>query len=438
MNHLLQAAHVLGADGCLLLGCEIRVGIAIVDEILGSDDVLTVVQQDAFRVLAGPAGTSRLLIIGLQRGGDVVVDDQTDIRTVDSHPERIGRDQNRTGIGHETVLHLGSFFVAHSRVIGEESELRVELLHGFPRGGVDDGRNLFPEKIFQRPVLVLRPGTAENRKREIRTLEAGNPKFHLRPVKLPENVLADLCRGGGGKCADLRNGKLFHNLSETRIGGPEVVSPLADAVRFVDHHDLRRISPEKVSEGFRLKPFRRNIEQFEVAQVHVAQDLVLFRRRDRRVDAGGRDPFPAQGVHLVLHQGDQRRDHDSVSVLQQNRQLVAERLPRPGRHDDAEVFAGMNLLYNLLLVVQKGVEAEIALQCLVQNPAHDDPSLLKRKYTTFFEKVQGKTVALFGIFRRSLSTLCKSSEHVNSGGRRREVFRLFRESSPSGRLESLP
>ena len=138
--------------------------------------------------------------------------------------------------------------------------------------------------------------------------------------------------------------------------------PLADAVRLVDHHRLRRAVLQKILKKRRLKPFRRNVEQFDRSGGGGVGDPALFRERYDAVDEGGGDSPLGQGVHLILHQRNQRGNHDAVSGAQEQRQLVAERFPCPGRHDDAEIVPRENLPDNLLLVGEKSIKSEVPLQ----------------------------------------------------------------------------
>ena len=60
----------------------------------------------------------------------------------------------------------------------------------------------------------------------------------------------------------------------------------------------------------------------------------------RRASCSGRAPArPAasQLLHLVLHQGDQRRDHHRQPLEDQRRDLVAQRFAAAGGHDRQRV-----------------------------------------------------------------------------------------------------
>ena len=64
--------------------------------------VLGLVEQDAVGGLAVAAGAPGLLVVALERAGEVVVDDEADVLLVDAEAERVGRDhQARLAVLHE-------------------------------------------------------------------------------------------------------------------------------------------------------------------------------------------------------------------------------------------------------------------------------------------------------------------------------------------------
>ena len=71
-------------------------------------------------------------------------------------------------------------------------------------------------------------------------------------------------------------------------------------------------------------------------------------------------------IHLVFHQGDERRDHDGCSFHQQRWQLIAQRLTTTCRHEHERIIAIQQVLDNLLLVSLELVETKVFLQGLCQ------------------------------------------------------------------------
>ena len=82
----------------------------------------------------------------------------------------------------------------------------------------------------------------------------------------------------------------------------------------------------------------------------------------RRVDERGGNLLPGQPVHLVLHQRDQRRDHDRDALEHQRGKLVAQRLAAARRHDDQAVLPGERRRDGLFLAFEKLPKAEVRRQ----------------------------------------------------------------------------
>ena len=75
-----------------------------------------------------------------------------------------------------------------------------------------------------------------------------------------------------------------------------------------------------------------------------------------------RDPVGLEGVHLVLHEGDQRRYDEREPVEAQRGELVTQRLAAPGRHQRQRVVAGEHAADDLLLQRPEALVAEPRLQ----------------------------------------------------------------------------
>lgn len=139
-------------------------------------------------------------------------------------------------------------------------------------------------------------------------------------------------------------------------------------MRLVHHHHRGWIARDELTELAGFETFRGDVENPDRAPRRVAQDALLLLRRNGAVHAGGRHAPLRQRVHLILHQGDERGDHQSIPGTHQDRQLVAQGFARPRRHDHAQVGPREDLADHLLLSVKKAGESEIFFQCLVHNP----------------------------------------------------------------------
>ena len=115
--------------------------------------------------------------------------------------------------------------------------------------------------------------------------------------------------------------------------------PLTDAVGLVDHQQRDRTVSHEVAE-VAVERFGREKHQFVLAgaeRVHARASLVEVQRG---VDGGDLEAKAGHGVHLILHERDQRRDHQHRAVEQTSRQLVRERLARARRHQGNTILAG--------------------------------------------------------------------------------------------------
>ena len=72
------------------------------------------------------------------------------------------------------------------------------------------------------------------------------------------------------------------------------------------------------------------------------------------------------GIHLVFHQSNQRRDHYGRAFANQRRQLIAERLAAASRHEDKGVLPIKQVTDDGFLVSLEGIEAEVMLQVFCQ------------------------------------------------------------------------
>ena len=168
---------------------------------------------------------------------------------------------------------------------------------------------------------------------------------------------------GGRRQRDARHvGKAFGEDGQPDIFGAEIVPPLRYAMRFVDRKQRDIGLAEQGQAARRQQPFRRDVEQVEVAGEQPPLDLRGFVKRQRRVQHRRVDAGLQQSRDLVAHQRDQRRHHDAAAFAQQGRQLIAQRLAAAGRHQHQAVAAIRHVPDDFLLRAAKGRQAEYGIQ----------------------------------------------------------------------------
>ncbi len=123
---------------------------------------------------------------------------------------------------------------------------------------------------------------------------------------------ADALGGGGGERMERRGRKVVAQTSELPILGPEIVAPLADAVRLVDgdepHADLLQQAAERLA-AVADQPLGRHVQQAAASLAQAGQDGVALAGQQGAVQIRRLDAVDAQPVDLILHQRDERR-HD--------------------------------------------------------------------------------------------------------------------------------
>ena len=191
---------------------------------------------------------------------------------------------------------------------------------------------------------------------DIRAVEAGDDQPVFRDPELGKDV--DPCAVVRSRCqCEARH---FRMIVEKRfqlpIVGPEIVAPLADAMRFVDR-DQSEVHPvDEPPESIERCALGRNVEQVEIAVAEPLDGALAI-----TVGAGQRGCADADRFRtsdLIVHERDERRDDKRRAFARERRELVAKRLAGTRRHDPKRVIAGENASDHLLLNAAELVEAE--------------------------------------------------------------------------------
>ena len=118
--------------------------------------------------------------------------------------------------------------------------------------------------------------------------------------------------------------------------------------------------------------FRGDVEQVERPGAGVAFNGTDFVEGEGRVQIRGPHACLVQCVHLVLHQGNQRRDDDGNAIAEQCGDLVAQRLAAAGGHDHQTVAAACHVIDDRFLLTSERAVSEDAIEHLARRPMHGD------------------------------------------------------------------
>ena len=214
---------------------------------------------------------------------------------------------------------------------------------------------MFFDIRFYRRIFIFR---ALNLKVEIRAVKAGRDLVGVFQFEAAPDIVPDVGRGGRCECPDDRApGQAVHERLDAEVAGAEVLPPLADAVGLVHRHHADLPLLRKPLETRHLQPLRSHIDDLIPPLPGAAEHQGLLVVRQTVVQESCRHTGLYQRPHLILHQADQRRDHDGDAWQQQRGHLVADGLARTGGHHGQNVLPGQQPGDDLFLT---GAEAIIA------------------------------------------------------------------------------
>ena len=150
---------------------------------------------------------------------------------------------------------------------------------------------------------------------------------HAQPVG---DLRPDPGRGGRGQREHPPDAEGADGAAETEVVRPEVVAPLADAVRLVHHRqrDRRAAQPgEDLGVGQLL---RCEQQELDPPGGEVLDGLPALPGRQRGVEHRRALPGRVQGAQLVVLQRDGRTDHQGGALDQHGGDRVDQRLAGPG------------------------------------------------------------------------------------------------------------
>src|SRR6266545_3352712 len=124
--------------------------------------------------------------------------------------------------------------------------------------------------------------------------------------------------------------------TDLQVVGPEVVAPFADAVGLVHRHQGDAEVSEQAAETRIGEALRGDVGQLEGAGPDAAETLAHLRGGERRGQEGGGNPPPFEGLHLVVHERDERGDDEGGAGKQAGRELVDQALPAAGGSHEQE------------------------------------------------------------------------------------------------------
>ncbi len=347
---------------------------------------------------AVPACPPRLLVVALEVLGQVVVHHEAHIGLVDSQAEGDRGDDHVDLVVGEGGLHPVAFAGRQAGVVGGgrhagRRQAPGHLFGALAREAVDDAR-------LAGPVAARRPGAgrqgdvcrppcsgcwacrSRRRNRARRRAPGGRARrrgsagrrwrCRRRSARRERGRAAgrDRCTRGENRGPTARRSELRRWQRERRAGRRAARRGRRPAARLRAARlraagravTTRAEASQPFEKAVGHEPLGRHVEQVELAAVQAREHAPRRGGVERRVVEGGPHARCQQGVDLVLHERDERRDDDAHARPDDGRNLVTQRLAAAGRHEHEGVAAGEQVLHDLALMGPELAKAEDTMQ----------------------------------------------------------------------------
>ena len=377
VQQCLAAAHrTFGIGDCfeqqqlanLLLGNRLAV-----HEFLEFLDILVAVEGEAVTLATITTGTTRLLIVALERLGNIVVNHIAHVGLVDTHTEGNRSDNNIDTLHEEVILILGACGGIHTGMIGTGFDAVChqefgQLLDLLAAEAVDDTA-LSLVLLDVEDDIVVHVALGANFVVEIRAVERRAEDGCIGHTEVLLDIHLHLGRCGGRQGDERSVTDFVDDGANTAILGAEIVAPLRDTVCLIDGVERYFDFAQEGDIILLRERLGGEVEQFGLSIQHILTHLLHGRLVERRIQKVGDARILGEGTHridLILHQGNQGRDNDSHTLHDEGGQLVAERFTSAGRHEDKGVPTGKHVVDDSLLISFEGRKPEVFLQASVQ------------------------------------------------------------------------
>lgn len=137
------------------------------------------------------------------------------------------------------------------------------------------------------------------------------------------------------------------------------MTPSRDAMGFIYSNEAYICFFQDVDELIIEKGFGGKVEELQFSLFDFCVDLFLLCCRKRGIEEDCIcNSFFSQGIYLVLHEGDEWRDHERKTLEDDSGYLKAERFASSCRHDCKGVFSLQDIVDDCFLIGAEVLVAE--------------------------------------------------------------------------------
>ncbi len=322
-------------------------------------------KQYAFSRQTVAPGPACLLIIALQIFRQIIMHNETDVRLIDAHSERDGCGDHADIVAQERFLMFCALCGCETSVIRFRADaifvkIARQRIGALATRAINDAAVVRPAADERQHLFVGRR-FGNNTIGQVRPVEAGDVAARIAQVQLLNDVDPHPLGSRGGERHDRHFGQMFPQFFQLTIFRAEIVTPFADAMRFIDC-DLRDVPVERAfQKRLQHQSFWRDVKHTVFATVKAAPARGCFLPIQRGIQVGRRDPAGLQRIDLIFHERNERRNYNGQPLAHQRRQLKTKRLPAACRHQHEHIPSRQRIGDDLPLQRPEFVVPEVPL-----------------------------------------------------------------------------
>ena len=282
-----------------------------IHEVRSDGVVLAPTQKHAEGMIDGTTSAADLLVVRDRGAGPLVVDDESEIRLVEAHPQCHRRDKGLHIAGDEGVFERfallgGEVGVVRAGIDPLAPQERGDALGVRHREAVDDAAAGELRKLAREPGESFGLVVQRDRIESERIAAKGSTKDLDPGAELIDDVGDDPIIGGGGRGQDRdARGQKSKDPRDAPVVGAEVVTPVGDAVRLVHYQQADRAldaGQDVGREALVRETLRGDEEDVDGVGCQTVLDRVPF-VDVARVDRRRAEAQPFRHGDLVPHEG---------------------------------------------------------------------------------------------------------------------------------------
>ena len=358
-----------------LAALEVLAGRALVDHAALIDHIGQAVGHPRIGGQAVAAGAASLLVVALDVLGQVQVRHEAHVGFVDAHAEGNRGHHDQPVFAQKSVLVVTAHIGVEPRVVRQRADAFADqpgggLVDLFARLAVDDAGVALVLVVDEAQQLRARVVLFDDGVADVGAVEAADEDARGLQLQPLDDVGARELVGGGGQRDARHDGVALVQHIEREVVLAEVVAPLAHAMSLIDGEQAEQPAlVERIELRQKARcgdALGRGVQQHQSTAHHFALDALGVFCAQAGVEARRVHPGFFERAHLIVHQRDQRADHDGHAAIaamsHDGRHLVAKALAAACGHQHQRIAAGAHLLDHGGLRVAKGGVAEHRLQ----------------------------------------------------------------------------